>query len=347
LIDKTNREGLIENESYIGLRHLVLGVVEIFEGELIEDRQALRPKKEKTPELELEKSLDSIFATLNAAKDNVQKKGETASASVIDELMPILQKGIDELRQTFGDQSDYYQGERKTLLALAGTGLAAERFTHEFSRLVNGANTALERLERRIASDIERDPKTKRDVDTIRGALEALKNDIRLLGPMFYIKRVAREKELDVWQMVENTRALQEVALHRSGIVFEIVGGTFSITMREGSCMQVLNNLVDNAIFWVSRKSEADRRKIRVVIDPDEQSVYVSDSGPGVIARHREKIFEPFFSLKGEEGRGLGLYIAQEILEEKAWSIAVVDADAHPSLLNGANFKILFRGTNA
>jgi len=46
--------------------------------------------------------------------------------------------------------------------------------------------------------------------------------------------------------------------------------------------------------------------------------------------------------MKGENGRGLGLYIVREILEEKNWDIALVSQDDYPDLLQGASFKITF-----
>ena len=46
--------------------------------------------------------------------------------------------------------------------------------------------------------------------------------------------------------------------------------------------------------------------------------------------------------MKGESGRGLGLYIIKEILEEKKWDIVLVFKDDYPELLKGASFKILF-----
>jgi signal transduction histidine kinase len=41
----------------------------------------------------------------------------------------------------------------------------------------------------------------------------------------------------------------------------------------------------------------------------------ISDTGPGVSASSRSKIFQPFFSTK-EEGTGLGLSIASRIIRE-------------------------------
>ena len=225
--------------------------------------------------------------------------------------------------------------------------MAAERFTHEFARLVSGANSSLERLRKLIEAEIIKIPretftKINKEINTIGGALEALRNDIRLLGPMFYIKRVANEKQLNIRQIIDNTLLLQENALKKERIDVEIEGESFIVTMREGSCMQVFNNLIDNAVFWLSRKSENDDKKIKIILDHKSNSVFVSDSGPGVVSRYRDKIFEPFFSMKGEDGRGLGLYIIREILQEKNWDIILVNQENFSGLLKGANFKIIF-----
>ena len=81
-------------------------------------------------------------------------------------------------------------------------------------------------------------------------------------------------------------------------------------------------------------------------MDSLNSAVYVSDNGAGVVERWKDKIFDPFFSMKGEDGRGLGLYIAKEILEEKKWRISLVNKDDHPHLLKGASFKIDFSNSN-
>ncbi len=159
---------------------------------------------------------------------------------------------------------------------------------------------------------------------------------------MFYIKKVAKEKELKIREVIQNTISLQEPFIEKAGIEMIVEGDTFNVIMREGSCMQVFNNLIDNAVFWCSRKSETDKRQIKILIDEKEKSVYISDSGPGVASRYRDKIFDPFFSMKGEDGRGLGLYIVKEILDEKNFGIYLVTEEDYIGLLSGASFKIVF-----
>ena len=66
-----------------------------------------------------------------------------------------------------------------------------------------------------------------------------------------------------------------------------------------------------------------------------------SDNGPGVDKDDAAYIFEPFYSGKGEEGRGLGLYIARQLLERSGYSIELVSRKSEKNL-TGANFTVNF-----
>lgn len=338
LKDKTNREGLIENDYYDKFKNLILGAITIFEAEREEDRQRVYPKKEKTTSENIDEKVNVVKTDLN----EIKKEVGDADTKIVRKTTPLLNRvgqQITELKQQVTDTIDELERDKQILFNLAGTGLAAERFTHEFARLVSGALSSLDRLKKRI--DLT-DAKTKKEVDSISGALEALRNDIRLLGPMFYIKKVAKEKELNIREIIQNTISLQEPFIEKAGIEMIVEDKSFNVMMREGSCMQIFNNLIDNAVFWCSRKSETDKKQIKILIDEKAKSVYVSDSGPGIATRYRDKIFEPFFSMKGEDGRGLGLYIVKEILDEKNFGIYLVTEEDYKGLLSGASFKLVF-----
>ena len=66
-----------------------------------------------------------------------------------------------------------------------------------------------------------------------------------------------------------------------------------------------------------------------------------ADNGPGVNKEDIPYIFEPFYSGKGEEGRGLGLYIARQLFERIEYSINVLDFK-NEKILPGANFVVNF-----
>jgi signal transduction histidine kinase len=93
-----------------------------------------------------------------------------------------------------------------------------------------------------------------------------------------------------------------------------------------------ISNLIENAL---NHSPPGKAVRIRVTAGP---SIEISDSGPGIPAEFREKIFERFW--RGEaskEGAGLGLAIVRRIMHALNGAVSV--ADAHEG---GAQFTLQF-----
>jgi PAS domain S-box-containing protein len=84
----------------------------------------------------------------------------------------------------------------------------------------------------------------------------------------------------------------------------------------------IFYNLIENAVKF---QKKTDPLEIQIgLIDRKENYVfYVKDNGIGIPAKGRERIFEPFFRLcsKDTEGIGIGLSIAQRIVEARGGEI--------------------------
>lgn len=81
---------------------------------------------------------------------------------------------------------------------------------------------------------------------------------------------------------------------------------------------QILINLVINAALAAREVSDRPARVELVALDlaDDRGAIEVRDSGPGVAADLRERVFEPFFSTRGAgQGSGLGLAISLGLAE--------------------------------
>lgn len=88
------------------------------------------------------------------------------------------------------------------------------------------------------------------------------------------------------------------------------------IECRPVQIVQVLSNLIQNAIDAVS--GELPERWIRCSIEQQEERVLirVADSGPGIPKELRQRIMEPFFTTKSMgKGTGLGLSLSKNIVE--------------------------------
>jgi len=114
---------------------------------------------------------------------------------------------------------------------------------------------------------------------------------------------------------------------------------------------ELIRNLVDNALLYTPIGGTVT---VRVVEDPFGQVsvLQVEDSGPGISAAEREKVFQPFYRALGTntDGSGLGLAIVKEICVQHEAEItlddartlrpgALIDADGYGP---GARFTIRF-----
>ena len=97
-----------------------------------------------------------------------------------------------------------------------------------------------------------------------------------------------------------------------------------------GALTQALINLMENAIEATDKgvvKLSARRTGTSVVIE-------VSDTGCGVEADRKERLFLPYYSTK-EKGTGLGLAIVQRIVKDHDGRISV-----HDTTPRGTRFEI-------
>lgn len=101
---------------------------------------------------------------------------------------------------------------------------------------------------------------------------------------------------------------------------------------------RVFDNLLVNACEAVSR----DSGRVEVLLHeaPEGIEIRFKDNGPGVPESIREKLFMPFVSFGKEHGTGLGLTVAQKIMQEHGGSITL-----ESSALSCTVFKLFLRVT--
>jgi C4-dicarboxylate-specific signal transduction histidine kinase len=76
---------------------------------------------------------------------------------------------------------------------------------------------------------------------------------------------------------------------------------------------QILVNLVKNSLDAIGDAGQTDGRiEIHVACADTEVFISVSDNGPGVPERYRDRLFDSFFTTK-PKGVGLGLAICKSI----------------------------------
>lgn len=88
--------------------------------------------------------------------------------------------------------------------------------------------------------------------------------------------------------------------------------GDVSVDASELDLATLVKNLVDNAIRYTPAGGRVD---LSALDTPDGPALRVADTGPGIPAGERERVFDPFYRILGNEqlGSGLGLSIVRTI----------------------------------
>ena len=97
---------------------------------------------------------------------------------------------------------------------------------------------------------------------------------------------------------------------------------------------QVVVNLLKNAAHAIAQRSEG-QITLSLAATGDSAQIQVVDNGCGMTAEVAERIWEPFFTTKGEEGNGLGLDIAKAVIDTHGGTIG-----CHSAPGQGATFTI-------
>ena len=105
-----------------------------------------------------------------------------------------------------------------------------------------------------------------------------------------------------------------------------------------GEIRKVFSNLIANAIDAMRRQGTITIR-VRTSHSWNHSRlpgarVTVADSGTGITAADKQRIFEPFYTTKKETGTGLGLWLSKDIVQKHGGSISV------HSKRNGAVFSV-------
>ncbi len=146
-----------------------------------------------------------------------------------------------------------------------------------------------------------------------------------------FFKPDKERSDEQISEVLEHTVSIVEKSLDSHKIALEMsIESDARLMIYRNELLQVILTLITNAkdalVFGA-----VNEPKITITITEDEKSVSITvcDNGGGVDEAIQEKIFEPYFSTKGERsGTGLGLYMAKTIVEEHLnGEISVVNSD--------------------
>lgn len=100
---------------------------------------------------------------------------------------------------------------------------------------------------------------------------------------------------------------------------------TVSVRGQADNLRIMLNNLVDNALRYTPKGGQVD---IAVNREGPHAELTVADTGPGIPAKERERVFDRFHRLGQADipGSGLGLAIVRQVVESHGGQVELADA---------------------
>ncbi|RPI24041.1 MAG: PAS domain S-box protein, partial [Acidobacteria bacterium] len=220
---------------------------------------------------------------------------------------------------------------------LASLGLLASGISHEINNPLASIVTCAEGLQRRIGKTPEQNGEVSEYLSLItREAMRAKSITERLL--------ILARKSDSLTYLVSVNRSLEETvhlvkfqAVNRDvRIDEEYSQGLPEIKANEPALRQVFLNLLINAIECTGPGGSVT---IRTAAEPDHIRVVVKDTGCGIRSTDLPHLFEPFFSRRGPQGTGLGLFISNTLIRQMGGSIQV-DSEVG----KGSTFVVILPG---
>ena len=149
---------------------------------------------------------------------------------------------------------------------------------------------------------------------------------LRLIQDLLDIERIAVGKLILHYEKHDVSKIIKEVVgdFQRDAVAKEITltakpeAGCGDVVCDRNRVVQVLSNLIGNAIKFTPAKGQICVSCARTAPESKDVQVSVSDTGPGIAPEKIKGIFERFSQIGSQDRRGigLGLYIARMMVEE-------------------------------
>ncbi|MFZ4400921.1 MAG: sensor histidine kinase [Bacteroidales bacterium] len=318
--DKSSREGLQENDTFILFKEVIKSLIEFFEN----DRNQIMM------------SLKKIYEDRNKkekAKKEADEKIKNKAKSTEEEK--VLIDAIEAYKEEIEDLKD----EQKLLRVLASAGLIVTSFAHELKNLSDSIVPRTEDL-KQVLIDVIDQSRLKGMPDYLNPFImidDIRTQDVRLKTWLdFALASVRKDKRsrktINMVTYIDSLERTWSSLLSRRKVKLIIDKGIFTAVNFRGYEIDldgIFNNLISNSVDAFKRHDALDKREIKLSFTFDALklngiNVVYEDSGPGLENDiiDPNQIYQPFFTTKRDDrtgekiGTGLGMWIVKSTIDE-------------------------------
>lgn len=311
LIDKTNREGLIQNRAADDFTSLVRAITRIVEEDYIGKRNEYNALSGEKDARRLGKFSQQSAAVLNNIAENYEITSdpyhlfrnilELGDISERKGHLVQLSKSLKNLETNLKQ----IQEVQDILTEQAGFGLGIAVALHEINKTTSNFYYG-------IIDVINSGRWDKIKLEELKDTSKALESELLRLSPL----RALRNEEPIRYKVSKSISYVHSVFKRRFkklNIDFRYnEDQDFEIIARYGALNQILTNLFDNSCYWLDNPDITDR-KIYIYINALDRTLIIADSGPGIHDSMLPYLFQPGASLKFPPS-GLGLYVSKHYM---------------------------------
>ena len=345
--EHTSREGLIETMAFRELRDVTSSTLVTAATEVHADRGRKTRTNTPSPRPEVTSALSEARAALRAAREAAESAAKSSPdpipAKLLVESAAAAEKIMEQQELVIATEQRRVADAGAMMRLLSSLGMTTAEFSHETGMAFEAFRLDLERVFDVAVSAKQDDEKFLALADRAREAL------VRLDTLTGYLNATVASRALREIHPVSLSKAVEDFArgirahAQTQGTDIEVrtppLDPLYTVPMHEAELASVLLNFHTNALKAMKRTS--NERRILVAADRDAEDNRVRlrfcDSGDGVPADMRERIFEAFVTRQSAptssasdnehaQGTGLGLWIVEQIATNAGGSVAVIDA---------------------
>ena len=320
LIEKTNREGFVENDAYLMLKLVITEAVGKFESLRFIDKSKLRELlKTKT-----KSSIVEIDNPINEIRKLAEKNNLTAT---FEPLVYKLEKSYNEMRDI--------------VLTAGAAGLNVSMAFHE---IYHGLE-----LTKKILS---------KDGD-INLAVAQIERFILLMDTYATFLKQEPSKEITLKKIIQNAVNISSTRfiIHQvveSAPILTNEEQNYIVKAPMNNIVGSIYNIIDNAIYWMDVKYGIEKREkgiksLYIGVSTEFEkgpAIIIADNGPGWRDVDPTEITKPFITTK-PYGMGIGLFFAKTAMETCGGELVILnpdEVDNLPPQATGAVVALVFDG---
>jgi len=140
-----------------------------------------------------------------------------------------------------------------------------------------------------------------------------------------YYRETATPVQVDLRGLIEDVLTVYQTKLNGYKIAVDCrFDNHRPIVVNKGELVQVLSNVIANSIDAMAQGGVL-QVQIGETTNLQREGVQIAirDNGTGIQQEHLSKIFDAFFTTKGNLGTGIGLWVAKQLIEKQHGQIAI------------------------